>query len=62
MAKNYESESKNTKNYTGMSDRNCFKNETDRTENLKTTNKTTSKNKTTNKTSQSYDDEETSRY
>ena len=55
MAKNYESESKNT-----------YGNEMDRTENVRsgyetdTTNKT--RNKPNDKTSQSYSSEETSRY
>ena len=62
MAKNYESENKNTKNYTDTSDKNCFRNESNRTDNLKTTNAMNHKNKTNDKTSQSYDEEDTYRY
>ena len=66
MAKNYESEGKNSKNYTGTSSKNTYGNEMDRTENVRSGYETDTKNKTRNKTndktSQSYSSEETSRY
>lgn len=66
MAKNYEYESKNTKNYAGNSSKNSSKSEMNRAENARNS-KTTdcrdkAKNKTNDKTSQSYNSEETSRY
>ena len=64
MAKNYESENKNSRNCADTSEKNCFgkdSNSAGNTKSKNTTNTTTSKNKTSNKTSQSYD-EETSRY
>ena len=69
MAKNYESESKNSKNsknYTGTSSKNTFGNEMNRSENVRSDYETDTKNKTKNKTNdktfQSYSSEETSRY
>lgn len=71
MAKNYESESKNSKNYAGTSnkstsEKNTSRNEMSRSENTRsgyeTDTRDKSKNKTNDKTSQSYDSDKTSRY
>lgn len=66
MAKNYEYENKNTKNYAGNSSKNSSKSEMNRAENTRNSKETDcrdkAKNRTSDKTSQSYDSEETSRY
>ena len=62
MAKNYESESRNSKNYTETSSTNTYGNEMNHTDNARNKNETDSrdkaKNKMKNKTSQSYSSEE----
>ena len=62
MAKNYESESRNSKNYTETSSKNTYGNEMNHTDNLRSKNETdykdNTKNKMKNKTSQSYTSEE----
>ena len=63
MAKNYESESKNSRNYTGTSDKNSYGNEMNHTDNdKKQCEKTKTRQivevRTKNKTSQSYRSEE----
>ena len=66
MAKNYESESKNSRNYTGTSDKNSYGNEMNHAGNAKNSVKSKNetdcrdkaKNKMKNKTSQSYTSEE----
>ena len=55
MAKNYESESKNSRNYTGTSDKNSYGNEKN---SVKSKNETDCRSKAKNKTSQSYSSEE----
>ena len=58
MAKNYESESKNSRNYTGTSDKNSYGNEMNHAGNVKNSvkskNETDCRSKAKNKTSQSY--------
>ena len=62
MAKNYESESKNSRNYTDTTSKNSYGNEMNHTDNARSKNETDSrdkaKNKMKNKTSQSYSSEE----
>ena len=62
MAKNYESESKNSRNYTGTSDKNSYGNEMNHAGNVKNSvkskNETDCRSKAKNKTSQSYSSEE----
>ena len=62
MAKNYESESKNSRNYTGTSDKNSYGNEMNHAGNaknsVKSKNETDCRSKAKNKTSQSYSSEE----
>lgn len=62
MAKNYASESKNSRNYTGTSDKNSYGNEMNHAGNaknsVKSKNKTDCRSKAKNKTSQSYSSEE----
>ena len=62
MAKNYESESKNSRNYTGTSDKNSYGNERNHAGNaknsVKSKNETDCRSKAKNKTSQSYSSEE----
>ena len=55
MAKNYESESKNSRNYTGTSDKNSYGNEMN---SVKSKNETDCRSKAKNKSSQSYSSEE----
>lgn len=55
MAKNYESESKNSRNYTGTSDKNSYGNAKN---SVKSKNETDCRSKAKNKTSQSYSSEE----
>ena len=57
MAKNYESESKNSRNYTGTSGKNKYGNEMDHADNMKSKNETDCRDKGKNKTSQSYNSE-----
>ena len=62
MAKNYESESKNSRNYTDTTSKNSYGNEMNHTDNARSKNETDSrdkaKNKVKKKTSQSYSSEE----
>lgn len=62
MAKNYESENRNSKNYTETSSKNTYGNEMNHTDNLRSKNETDcrdkAKNKMKNKTSHSYTSEE----
>ena len=62
MAKNYESESKNSRNYTGTSDKNSYGNEMNHAGNVKNSvkskNETDCRSKAKNKTSESYSSEE----
>ena len=62
MAKNYESESKNSRNYTDTTSKNSYGNEMNHTDNARSKNepdrRDTAKNKRKNKTSQSYSSEE----
>ena len=45
MAKNYESESKNSRNYTGTSDKSSYGNEMNYTDDVKNSTKNSTKNK-----------------
>ena len=58
MAKNYESENRNSKNYTETSSKNTYGNEMNHTDNLRSKNETDCRSKAKNKTSQSYSSEE----
>ena len=66
MAKNYESESQNSRNHTGTSDKSSYGNEMNYTDDVKNSTKNSTKNKNEtdcrnkmkNRTSQSYRSEE----
>ena len=62
MAKNYEYESKNSRNYAGSSNKNSYGDEMNRTDNLRSKNESDCRNKAKNKTSQSYRSEEYEQY
>ncbi len=66
MAKNYEYESKNSRNYAGSSNQNSYGDEMNRTDNLRSKNESDCRNKAgnkaKNKTSQSYRSEEDEQY
>ena len=49
MAKNYESESRNSKNYTETSSKNTYGNEMNHTDNLRSKNETDCRDKAKNK-------------